>query len=148
MTAKNSLAASIGDLIQINYERMAAFDKASQLSLDDELKNYFEAKAEESEQHIEELQNLVPDTTLPQNAHARKSFLPACKIFDNALYLKKIPVLLDSARSVEKHMLEWYQKMLEGLTHLPADLVTRLQAQLENVKNGQSQLKHLRAAFI
>ena len=148
MTSKNAIATSISDLIQINYERMAAFDKASRLSLDNELKSYFEAKAEESEQHIEELQTMIPGVEVVQNGNARKSFLPACKILDNALILKKFPVLLDSARSIEKHMFEWYQKMLDGLVNLPADLASRLQAQLENVKNGQVQLKNLRTAFV
>jgi hypothetical protein len=145
MTANNFIAASIGDLIQINYERMAAFDKASKLSTDEDLKNYFEARADESEQHIEALQELVPGS--PEAGSGKKSFLPSCKLFDKALYLKNIPVLLDSARSVEKHMVEWYQKMIEGMSHLPADLVLLLQGQLESVKNGHTQLKNLRTAF-
>ena len=147
MATKNSIAASIGDIIQINYERMTAFDKASRLATDQELKNYFEARADESEQHIEQLQTLFSGVATPAGASGRKAFLPACKIFDNALYLKKIPVLIESARCVEKHMMEWYQKLLEGLTNLPSEIVLLLRGQLENVRNGQLQLKHLKTAF-
>lgn len=142
----NNAATSIKNLIQINYERMASFDKASRLTTDEELKSYFESKADESEQHIEELQTMVSEP--PETAAPSKSFLPSCKVFDQASSLKKIPLLIDSARSVEKHMLEWYQKMIEGLTHLPSEFGHMLRTQLESIKQGQSQLKNLKAALI
>lgn len=141
----NNITSSISNLIQINYERMASFDKASKLTTDETLKNYFESKADESEQHIEELQTIVSD--MPDATNAKKSFLPACKIFDQAISLRKIPLLIDSARSVEKHMMEWYQKMIEGIAHLPGDLGNMLRLQFENIKQGQSQLKNLKTAL-
>ncbi len=56
MSTSNHLNGTIDSLIQINFERMSTFDKASQSTTDEELKNYFENRADESERHIEELE--------------------------------------------------------------------------------------------
>lgn len=42
-TAKVS-AKSIRELIRINFERMISFDRASRVTIDEELKSYFEKK--------------------------------------------------------------------------------------------------------
>lgn len=147
MTGNTHLAQSLDNLIQVNYERMAAFDKASQLTTDAELKNYFECRAEESERHIEELQTVFPSGYTLAQATKPKSFLPACKLFDNAVYRKKINVIIDAAKCIDKHMTEWYLKIAEGLSNVPAEVESLLKTQLMSLKSGQSELNQLMSSY-
>ncbi|MBC7848314.1 MAG: DUF2383 domain-containing protein [Chitinophagaceae bacterium] len=144
MKGNSYLAESIDNLIRINSERMASFDKASQVTKDEQLKNYFEARADESEKNIQQLEALVPQSGSSLKTYG-EYFLTACRMFDNAITGKKMNIIIDSARCVEKHMLEWYIKVVDGLSNTPAEFALLLQGQVERLKNGQLQLKHLTA---
>ena len=66
--------------------------------------------------------------------------MPACKIFDNAICRKKIKSFIDSARRVENHMLDWYQKIVEGVS---GELEKLLVQQFMTVKRSQVELSQL-----
>lgn len=69
--------------------------------------------------------------------------LPACQLFDRAISQRKIEKIIDSTARVEKHMIEWYQKVVEGLSNVPTDFNALIKAQLMNIRNGQSMLQQL-----
>ncbi len=143
MTINNPITGSIDDLIQINFERMSAFDKASRLVADEELKNYFESRAGESERHIEELQAARPVSGGIAKKLQHSILLPACRVFDNAVYRKKFNAIIESARCVEKYMLDWYDKINDGLSNIPVDIEKLIKQQLTNLKKGQLELNQL-----
>jgi len=140
MTSNHQINDTIDNLIQINFERMSAFDKASQCTTNEELKNYFENRADESERHIEELKAVRSFSADTGKILQNIILMPACKIFDNAIYRKKIKAIVDAARRVEKHMLDWYQKIVEGVS---GELEKLLVQQLMTVKRSQVELSQL-----
>jgi len=140
MTTNNQINGTIDTLIQINFERMSAFDKASQSTSDEQLKNYFENRADESERHIEELEAVRSFSGGPVKILQNMFLLPACKIFDNAIYRKKMNAIIESAQRVEKHMLDWYQKIVD---EVPAEIGKLLAQQLMTVKRSQFELNQL-----
>lgn len=140
MTTNNQINGTIDTLIQINFERMSTFDKASQSTSDEQLKNYFENRADESERHIEELEAVRSFSGGPVKILQNMFLLPACKIFDNAIYRKKMNAIIESAQRVEKHMLDWYQKIVD---EVPAEIGKLLAQQLMTVKRSQFELNQL-----
>ena len=143
MQGNKFVSEYIDDLIQVNFERMAAFDEASRVIADEELKNYFDSKAGESERNIEELQTARLSAGKQANAPQGKTFLPGTSTFTNAVNRKKINVIVDAARCVEKHMVEWYQKIEDGLSSIPGELKNLLEQQLSELKTGQLYLRQL-----
>jgi rubrerythrin len=144
MTTNNQINGTIDNLIQINFERMSTFDKASQSTTDEELKNYFENRADESERHIEELEAVRSFSGGPVKVLQNMFLLPACKLFDNAIYRKKVNAIIESAYRVEKHMLDWYQKMVD---EVPGEIGKLLTEQLMTVKKSQLELSQLTSAM-
>jgi len=144
MSINNNINGTIDSLIQINFERMSTFDKASQSTTDEKLKNYFEDRADESERHIEELEAVRSFSGGPVKILQNMFLLPACKLFDNAIYRKKINAIIDSARRVETHMLDWYQKIVE---EVPGEVGKLLVQQLMTVKRSQLELNQLTSAI-
>ena len=144
MTNNNQLNGTIDSLIQINFERMSTFDKASQSTTDEQLKNYFEDRADESERHIEELEALRSFSGGPVKILQNMFLLPACKLFDNAIYRKKMNAIVESAHRVEKHMLDWYQKIAD---EVPGEIGKLLAQQLMTVKRSQFELSQLTSAM-
>ena len=140
MTTNNLINGTIDNLIQINFERMSAFDKASQSTTDEELKNYFENRADESERHIEELEAVRSFSGGPVKILQNMFLLPACKMFDNAIYRKKINAIIESAHRVEKHIIDWYQKIVD---EVPGEIGKLLAQQLMTVKRSQFELNQL-----
>ena len=140
---ENKFVGYIDDLIQVNFERMAAFDEAARIITDEDLKNYFDSKAGESERNIEELQVARLNGSHQNNTANGKSFLPATNTFTKAVNRKKLNVIVDAARCVEKHMVEWYQKIEDGLFSIPGELQSLLQHQLSELKTGQIYLHRL-----
>ncbi|HEY6436432.1 MAG TPA: DUF2383 domain-containing protein [Ignavibacteriaceae bacterium] len=144
MTTNSQINGTIESLIQINFERMSAFDKASQFTTDERLKNYFENRAGESERHIEELEAVRSFTGGPVRILQNMFLLPACKIFDNAIYRKKINAIIESAHRVEKHMLDWYQKIVD---EVPGEIGKLLAQQLMTVKRSRFELTQLTSSM-
>jgi len=144
MSTNNNINGTIDNLIQINFERMSTFDKASQYTTDEKLKNYFEDRADESERHIEELEAVRSFAGGPVKILQNMFLLPACKLFDNAIYRKKINAIIDSARRVENHMLDWYQRIVD---EVPGEIGKLLAQQLTTVKRSQFELNQLTSAI-
>ncbi len=140
MTTNSQINGTIDSLIQINFERMSTFDKASQSTTDEQLKNYFENRADESERHIEELEAVRSFSGGPVKILQNMFLIPACKIFDNAIYRKKINAIIESAHRVEKHILDWYQKIVD---EVPGEIGKLLSQQLMTVKKSQFELNQL-----
>jgi uncharacterized protein (TIGR02284 family) len=143
MNTSNQQSKTIQELVRINFERMISFDKASRITKDSDLKTYFEKKAEESERNIDELQQVALSEKSMVNDNQSATYLPACQVFDRALAKNKADQIIHSARRVEKHMMEWYQKVIEGLSNVPTDLKALVTSQLVTIRNGQSMLQQL-----
>ena len=136
MRENKYICESIGNLIQVNFERMAAFDKAAKTVEDAGLKNYFEAKANESERNIEELQQVLSEVSFPHRKLGQSTLLPASNTFAAAVYQNRINIIIDTVKCLEMHMMEWYQQIGDGLSNIPGEFKNLLKQQLLSLKTG------------
>lgn len=143
MRENKYLCESIDNLIQVNFERMAAFDMASKTVEDEGLKNYFEAKANESECNIKELQQVRSEVGIPQTTSSQSTLLPASNTFAAAVYHNQINVIIDAVKCLEMHMMEWYQKIGDGLSNIPGEFKNLLKQQLLLLKTGHLHFRML-----
>ncbi len=143
MRENKYICESIDNLIQVNFERMAAFDKASKTVEDEGLKKYFESKADESEHNIEELKLIRSAADIPQRTLSQTTLLPASNTFAEAVYHNRINIIIDAVKCLEIHMMEWYQKIGDGLSNLPGEFKNLLEQQLLLLKTGHLHFRML-----
>lgn len=143
MRENKYICESISNLIQVNFERMAAFDKAAKTVEDEGLKNYFEAKANESERNIEELQQVLSEVGIPHRKLSQPALLPASNTFAAAVYHNRINIIIETVKSLEMHMMEWYQKIGDGLSNIPGEFKNLLKQQLLLLKTGHLHFRML-----
>ena len=143
MRENKYICESIDNLIQVNFERMAAFDKAAKTVEDERLKNYFEAKANESERNIEELQLVWSEVGIPHKKLSQSTLLPASNTFAAAVYHNRINIIIDTVKCLEIHMMEWYQKIGDGLSNIPGEFKNLLKQQLLLLKTGHLHFRML-----
>ena len=100
----------IQNLILANFERMVAFEQAAFNALSPGLKEYFEEKATESENNIEDLNALLRSLKEPAyeiEEDGSKNLLGTTQLFTGE---KNITVLLKHVQYLEKAVLSWYKK--------------------------------------
>lgn len=116
MTNKNITAITeIQNLIRANYERMVAFEQASYNVTDDSLKNYFEAKADESEMYIVELNEVLSSLSgekFEVEETAEQNMLGASHLFTTQ---KNVNLVLKNILFLEKSIIGWYKTGIKNL---------------------------------
>ena len=120
MTNTNTAAINeIRNLVRANYERMVAFEQASFNVSDSSLKRYFEAKADESEMNIAELNEILSSLSGEKfvvEETAEQNMLGASHLFTGQ---KNVNVVIKNILFLEKAILNWYKagiKNLKGLS--------------------------------
>ncbi len=142
MSNPNLAVKEIQNLIIANFERMVAFEQAAFNAGSHELKMYFEVKASESEQNIEELNTVLftlTETSFDVENESSKNLLGTTHLFTGQ---KNMNTLLKHVQYLEKSVLAWYKKgisNLKGLSHNTTLLLgkhyTELQASHLYVQN-------------
>ncbi len=142
MSNSNVAVKELQNLMLANYERMVAFEHAAFNAGTNQLKLYFEEKANESEQNIEELNAVLyslNQTGFDVASVASKNLLGTTDLFTGQ---KNMNVLLKHIQYLEKSVIGWYKKgmkNLKGLSHNTTLLLgkhyTELQASHLYVQN-------------
>ena len=116
MTNSNPTAINeIRNLIRANYERMVAFEHASFNVTDNNLKTYFEAKADESEMNIAELNEVLSSLSGEKfvvEETAEQNMLGASHLFTGQ---KNVNVVLKNILFLEKSIIGWYKSGIKNL---------------------------------
>ncbi len=84
MSNPNLATKELQNLITANFERMMAFEQAAFNSGSDQLKQYFEAKADESESNIDELNAILfslNETSFDVESESAKNLLGTTHLF-------------------------------------------------------------------
>jgi uncharacterized protein (TIGR02284 family) len=135
---------SIADLVEINNDRIAGYEKAAGfLEEDDEdLRSLFKDMAAQSQQFVGELQHYLDepeeDTTL------RGKLYRAWMDVKNTLSSNDRESVLSSCEFGEDAALRAYHTVLEEDTEMDADLRFLLQTQMRTIKDSHDRIKHLR----
>ncbi len=114
MNNVNLAAKEIQNLIIANFERMVAFEQAAFNAATPQLKQYFEEKADESENNITELNVMLHhlnESTFDAEQEG-KNLLGTTHLFTGQ---KNMNALLKHIQYLEKTVMAWYKK---GMTNL------------------------------
>jgi hypothetical protein len=135
MTNTNFTAITeIQNLIRANYERMVAFEQASFNVTDQTLKTYFEAKADESEMNIVELNEVLSSLSgekFEVEESSEQNMLGASHLFTGQ---KNVNVVLKNILFLERSIIGWYKagiKNLKGISQGFNDILNKHSVGLE-----------------
>lgn len=122
MSTTNTIAINeLRNLMRANYERMIAFEQAAFNIAEPSLKQYFEAKAEESEMNISELNevfsSLSGEKFEVENA-GQQDMLHTTHLFTGQ---KNVSVLLKNILFLEKTIMRWYKIGIKNLKGMSQD---------------------------
>lgn len=134
-----TLTNELNSLAKANYERMMAFDQALNATQDNNLKNFFEERAEESENMVEMLTDFVAPNATANKAHV----LPATSLFETVSTKKSAKFLIESAKQLEKNMLKLYKNIVNDLKQVPENIAKQIKLQYKNLMNSQTVLAQL-----
>ena len=134
MNNPNLAIKEIQNLIIANFERMVAFEQAAFNACTAQLKQYFEEKANESENNIEELNAVLK--SLNQNSfdvesEGKQNLLGMTHLFTGQ---KNTTALLKHVQYLEKSVLGWYKKgmaNLKGLSQMNIQILSRHYTELQ-----------------
>ena len=106
-------------LITVNYQRMMAFEQAAFISNNKILRDFYAARAEESEAYLYELSaalNIDESTVCDPRL---------CNELLKNINAKKTPgSMLLFIISLEKTVISWYKKVITEIKFLPVELAT------------------------
>ncbi len=134
MNNPNLAIKEIQNLIVANFERMVAFEQAAFNARTEQLKFYFEEKANESENNIAELNQVLVSlnqTTFDVENEVRQNLLGTTHLFTGQ---KNINAVLKHVQYLEKSVLGWYKKgmaNLKGLSQMSTQVLSRHYTELQ-----------------
>ncbi|MFT3936616.1 MAG: hypothetical protein QM726_23530 [Chitinophagaceae bacterium] len=137
-TTTKPLDKNIQFLIDANYQRMVTFEQAAFLTNEPSFKEFYLAKAEESEINIQQLYvmlHMQPVDSASSNTH---SFL--ANLFNGKKSTIKI---LESIKTLEKTIGKWYKTTIGEIKDLPNEIKLLVEEQYKLQQNAQLQLEHL-----
>lgn len=124
-------------LIQAYYERMMAYDQASNATTDKDLKYFFEEQANESENIVKAIE---VETNNTLNLKTNSYVLPATKLFSSGMYKKSYKFIIDSVKQLEKNMANTYNTLVDDVKKLPINVANILQHQKKMLRNNTKYL--------
>lgn len=144
MQSANYNDQNIQHLVKVNYQRMIAFEQAAFISEDDSLKSFYEARADESENHLKQLYSFLNMTETEGEQYAMQTNETADKFIMNMFAGRKTSIkILESAKMLEKTMLDWYKKTIKEIKSLPKEIVEIVASQYRALSDAQVQLQYL-----
>ena len=142
MTIPPTPDKNIQFLIDINYQRMVSFEQAAFLTNETSFKEFYLAKAEESEINIQQL--LIIMNIQQEEYNAGPSANTADVYLAEMLNGKKSTTrILASIKIFEKTIAKWYKNILKEITDLPSEIIELVKGQYTSLNNAQLQLEML-----
>ena len=127
-------------LITANYQRMLSYEQAAFLTSELSFKDFYTARADESEANIRQLcllLNIQQDTDEQYSGEADASF-------SKLLHGKKTPIkILESIKTIEKTILKWYQSALREISGLPKEIIAMVEQQYHLLTHARLKLELL-----
>lgn len=142
MSASNAIDKNIQFLIDVNYQRMVSFEQAAFLTNETSFKEFYLAKAEESEINIQQLFIIL---NIKQEEYNAKHATNATDIYLAEMFNgRKSPVkILASIKTFEKTIAQWYKHALKEINGLPNELVELVKEQYRSLTNARLQMETL-----
>lgn len=144
MLSTKPMDKNIQFLITANYRRMVSFEQAAFLTSEPSFKEFYLAKADESEINIKQLQlmlqakNSGEPATVELTGINKEAYLPS--ILDGRKNAGKI---LASIKLVEKSIAGWYKNALKEISDLPKEIIDLVEGQYKSLNNTRLQLETL-----
>ncbi len=139
MTTTHSLDQNIQFLISANYQRMLSYEQAAFLTSEKSFKEFYIARADESEANIHQLQMLL---NINQSVDAYNEQADAK--FANLLHGKKSTIkILESVKTIENTIVKWYKNTLQEIKDLPKEIINLVESQYNALSHAQLELGHL-----
>jgi hypothetical protein len=135
MKTVNLSSKELQDLIQVNYERMMAFEQVSNATSNSRLKIFFAERAEESEKIAEELNNMLPSPAAVNSS--RRYLLPSTSLFETSLYKKPAQFLIGCARQLERNIIKFYNLVIKDMQELPESIRELVIVQHKNLLQSE-----------
>lgn len=124
-------------LIKVNYQRMMAFEQAAFNSHDEALRDFYAARADESETYLKEL---CAALNVNENIAAA---LDCNDLLKNITGRKTAIRILDFIISFEKSVVNWYKKAISDIQSFPAELSEIINRQYQAVGASRLALQEL-----
>ena len=141
MKTVNLSSKELQGLIQVNYERMMAFEQVSNATNNSVLKNFFAERAEESEKIAEELNNMLLSPAVVNSI--RQYLLPSTSLFETGLYKKPAQFLIGCARQLEKNIIKFYNAVIKDMQKLPESIRELIIMQHKNLLQSELMMAEL-----
>ncbi len=139
MPSAKTLDQNIQFLITANYQRMLSYEQAAFLTSEQSFKDFYTARADESEANMNQLYLLL---NIHQSAEGQYTGHAAS--FAKILHGKKTTIkILESIKTIEKTIITWYKNTLKEIADLPGEIVEMVQQQYSLLTNAQLKLEHL-----
>ena len=144
MLSTKPMDKNIQFLITANYRRMVSFEQAAFLTSEPGFKEFYLAKADESEINIKQLQlmlqlkNSGEPATIELTGINKEAYLPS--ILDGRKNAGKV---LASIKLVEKSIAGWYKNALKEISDLPKEIIELVEGQYKSLNNTRLQLETL-----
>jgi len=138
MTTQPTLDQNIQFLVTANYQRMLSYEQAAFLTTEQSFKDFYTARADESEANIRQLQHLVNQTMV--KAFAAAPTAPFAKLLQGRKSTIKI---LESVKTIEKTVVSWYKNTLREIAYLPKEMIQLVESQYHALTHTQLKLEHL-----
>lgn len=141
MKQVNGHLLELKTLYWANQERMMAYDQAGNAARDQRLRDFFFAKAEESEQAAEAIGQVIQTSMVDEPK--RSYILPGARLFERAVHQKPATFLLTCAKQLESTISGLYAQMVTELSALPDSVVALIKSQQEMIRKSAVQMGKL-----
>ena len=142
MNNPNPAINEIQNLISVNFERMVAFEQATFNAGTNQLKQYFEEKANESEKNMEELNDVlfsINESMFDVDSETSKTLLGTTHLFTGQ---KNMNSLLKHVQYLEKSMISWYKQGIINLKGQSLNTIQVLNKHYADLKTSQLYLQN------
>ena len=131
-----TFTGNVQHLISVNYQRMVAFEQAAFFSDDKRLRDFYEARADESENYLKELCAVL---NINDNFPGQ-----SCEnIYKNITAKKSAVSILGLIISLEKTVMTWYKKAVNEVKSFPEEVIEIINRQYSAVGATQYALQAL-----
>ena len=130
-------------LLQANYQRMMTFEQAANLTEEASFREFYSARAEESEENIRQIcqyyqLDLSSIETFGGLAGRNFTLIP-----NQPITSRKPSKILASLKTFEKSVAHWYKTIMGEIKDLPGEIALLVDGQYRMLNNAQVQLEHL-----
>jgi hypothetical protein len=144
MHSSNRFDKNIQFLITANYRRMMSFEQAAFLTNETAFKEFYMAKAEESELYMKQLQLILDVQLTDAGLDELLGKLQGSAYFPDIVGGKaNAGQVLASVKLVEKSIAQWYKSTLKEIADLPKGIIEIVEGQYKSLGRAKLQLESL-----